>query len=33
MSEILEGIGLVTIIWLGIILIIGLCFLGKRFYT
>ena len=31
MSEMLEVIGLVTIIWLGIILIIGLCFWVKDF--
>ena len=33
MSEMLEVIGLVTIIWLGIILIIGLCFWVKDFDT
>lgn len=31
MSEMLEVIGLVTIVWLGIILIIGLCFWVKDF--
>lgn len=31
MSEIFEAIGLTTIIWLGIILIMGLCFYVKDF--